>query len=102
MRTSFSENIFVRGLLRDRRALVGVIFLTVLTRAAVLAPLIAPHDPNAMDYMMMEQPSLTHPLGVDDLGRDLLSRIIYGAQVSLFVGITTVAIALVIVSIQPP
>jgi peptide/nickel transport system permease protein len=96
MSSSFSENIFVRGLLRDRRALVGVIFLTVLTLAAVLAPLIAPHDPNAMDYMMMEEPSLTHPLGVDDLGRDLLSRIIYGAQVSLFVGITTVAIALVI------
>ena len=96
MSTAVSQNIFVRGLMRDRRALVGVIFLLVLTLAAVLAPLIAPHDPNAMDYMMMEEPSLTHPLGVDDLGRDLLSRIIYGAQVSLFVGITTVAIALVI------
>ena len=95
MRT-LGRNIFLRALLRDRRALVGVIFLIVLTLAAVLAPLIAPHDPNAMDYMMMEEPSLTHPLGVDDLGRDLLSRIIYGAQVSLFVGITTVAIALVL------
>lgn len=96
MMAALKENIFVRGLLRDRRALVGVIFLTALILAAVLAPLITPHDPNAMDYMMMESPSLTHPLGVDDLGRDLLSRIIYGAQVSLFVGVTTVAIALVI------
>lgn len=96
MSTTLGQNIFVRGLLRDRRALVGVIFLAVLILAAILAPLIAPHDPNAMDYMMMEAPSLTHPLGVDDLGRDLLSRIIYGAQVSLFVGVTTVAIALIL------
>jgi peptide/nickel transport system permease protein len=86
----------LRGLRRDPRALIGAIFLAVLTVAAVFAPWIAPHDPNAMDYMMMDQPSLTHPLGVDDLGRDLLSRIIHGARVSLFVGVTTVAIALVI------
>ncbi|MEL7000536.1 MAG: ABC transporter permease, partial [Pseudomonadota bacterium] len=53
-------------------------------------------DPNAMDYMMMEEPSALHPLGVDDLGRDLLSRIIHGARVSLFVGLVTVGIALVL------
>jgi peptide/nickel transport system permease protein len=45
---------------------------------------------------MLEGPSLAHPLGVDDLGRDLLSRIIYGARVSLFVGLVTVAVALVL------
>ncbi len=81
---------------RDPRALAGAIFLTILTLAAVFAPWIAPHDPNAMDYMMMEEPSATHPLGVDDLGRDLLSRIIHGARVSLFVGVVTVGIALVL------
>ena len=82
--------------LRDHRALAGAVFLVVLTIAAIFAPLIAPHDPNAMDYMMLEAPSRAHPLGVDDLGRDLLSRIIHGARVSLFVGLITVAIALVL------
>ena len=85
----------VRRILRDRRALAGTVFLAVLTVAAVFAPLLAPHDPNAMDYMMLEAPSPAHPLGVDDLGRDLLSRIVHGARVSLFVGLVTVALALV-------
>jgi peptide/nickel transport system permease protein len=49
-----------------------------------------------MDFEMLESPSLRHPLGTDDLGRDLLSRLIYGTQISLFVGISTVAIALAI------
>ena len=81
---------------RDPRASAGAIFLAVLTIAAVFAPWVAPHDPNAMDYMMMEEPSAIHPLGVDDLGRDLLSRIIHGARVSLFVGVVTVGVALIL------
>ena len=85
-----------RMVLRDHRALAGAVFIVILTVAAVLAPLIVPHDPNAMDYMMLEAPNPAHPLGVDDLGRDLLSRIIHGARVSLFVGLVTVAIALVL------
>ena len=87
---------FLRVVRRDTRASLGLIFLAVLAIAAVFAPWIAPHDPNAMDFWMMEEPSLAHPLGVDDLGRDLLSRIIHGAQVSLFVGLVTVGIALVL------
>ena len=79
---------------RDKKALAGLIVLGLFTLAAVFAPLIAPYDPNAMDFDMIGAPSWTHPLGTDDLGRDLLSRLIYGAQVSLFVGISTVAIAL--------
>ena len=85
-----------RRILRDRRAFAGAVFLAVLAAAAVFAPLIAPYDPNAMDYMMLEEPSPAHPLGVDDLGRDLLSRIVHGARVSLFVGLVTVALALVL------
>ena len=76
----------VRRILRDRRAFAGAVFLAVLAAAAIFAPLLAPYDPNAMDYMMLEEPSPAHPLGVDDLGRDLLSRIVHGARVSLFVG----------------
>jgi peptide/nickel transport system permease protein len=83
-------------LIRDKKALAGLCLLTVFLIMAVLAPLIAPFDPNAMDYEMMEPPSSTHLLGTDDLGRDLFSRIIYGARVSLFIGITPVAISLLI------
>jgi len=83
-------------ILRDHRALAGAVFLTVLTVAAVFAPFVAPYDPNAMEHMMLDPPHPAHPLGVDDLGRDLLSRIVHGARVSLFVGLVTVAIALVV------
>ena len=86
----------VRMVLRDHRALAGAAFIVILAVAAVLAPLVAPYDPNAMDYTMLEPPNPAHPLGVDDLGRDLLSRIVHGARVSLFVGLVTVAIALVL------
>jgi len=82
--------------IHDKKALAGLFLLTVFLIMAVLAPLISPFDPNAMDYEMMEPPSATHLLGTDDLGRDLFSRIIYGARVSLFIGITPVAISLLI------
>ncbi len=84
-----------RYLLRDKKALVGLVVLGVLVLAAVGAPLFAPYDPNAMDYDMIDAPSWAHPLGTDDLGRDLLTRLIYGTQVSLFVGFSTVALSLV-------
>jgi len=86
----------LRIMVRDRRALLGMIFIAVLAVAAIFAPWLAPHDPNAMAFMMLESPSSAHPLGIDDLGRDLLSRIIHGARVSIFVGLVTVGIAAVL------
>ena len=87
----------LRGvLLRDRKALFGIVVLGLLAIAAIFGPWIAPYDPNAMAFEMMLSPSWAHPLGTDDLGRDLLSRIIVGTQVSIFVGVATVAIALVV------
>lgn len=80
---------------RDRKAQVGLFILGFFVLAAVFAPLIAPFDPNEMTLDMMGRPSGEHWLGTDDLGRDLLSRIIWGTQISLFVGISTVALALV-------
>jgi peptide/nickel transport system permease protein len=80
---------------RDKKAFVGAVVLTVLALLAVIGPFVSPYDPNAMTFDMLLPPSWAHPLGTDDLGRDLLSRIIVGTQVSLFVGIITVAIALV-------
>lgn len=85
-----------RLLVRDGKARFGAGLLVLLTLGAVFAPWIAPYDPQAMQFMMLQGPSLAHPLGVDDLGRDLLSRLIHGARISLFVGLVTVSIALVI------
>jgi peptide/nickel transport system permease protein len=85
---------WLRFIARDHKALAGLIVLVALTAAAILAPLVAPYDPNAMAFDMIGAPSWAHPLGTDDLGRDLLSRLVYGARISLFVGVSTVAIAL--------
>lgn len=83
-------------LLRDKKALAGVAVLSVFVLAAIFGPFLSPYDPNDMLFEMMAPPSLAHPLGTDDLGRDLLSRIVVGTRISLFVGVSTVAIALVI------
>jgi len=85
-----------RQLRRDPKALAALVMLTLLALAVVFAGQIAPHDPTAMDFWMLEPPSLQHPLGTDDLGRDLFSRIVHGSRISLFVGLSTVAIALVV------
>ncbi|SEN94802.1 ABC transporter permease [Actinacidiphila rubida] len=83
----------VRTLLRNRLAVVALAFLAVLLVAAVFAPLIAPDDPNAQDLLMRLTPpawqhggSGAHLLGTDQLGRDMLSRVVYGTRVSLLVG----------------
>ena len=81
---------------RDRKAQFGILILTIFLISAILAPLIAPYDPNKMSLDMMLAPSSQHLLCTDDLGRDLFSRIIWGTQVSLFVGIVTVAISMII------
>ena len=86
---------FIASMKRDKKAVAGAVLLTLFTVAAIVAPLVAPYDPNSMEFDMIGSPDWRHPLGTDDLGRDLLSRLIYGAQVSLFVGFATVGIALV-------
>ncbi|MEO0820781.1 MAG: ABC transporter permease [Pseudomonadota bacterium] len=83
-------------LARDRKAQAGLVVLALFLLGALLAPWIAPYDPNEMTLDMMSGLSWSHPLGTDDLGRDLFSRILHGTRVSLFIGISTVAIALVI------
>ncbi len=86
----------LRLIARDKKALIGLVLLTVLALGGIFAPWIAPYDPNLQTYEMIETPSWAHPLGTDDLGRDLLSRLIHGGQISLFVGVSTVLISLVI------
>ncbi len=91
-----SRWIWVRYLWYDKKAALGLLFLIAMTLGAIAAPWAAPYDPNAQDYEFLEAPSGAHWLGTDDLGRDLFSRIVYGARVSLFVGISTVILATVI------
>ena len=76
---------------------IGAVILLAVVGAATLAPVIAPHDPTRQDLENdLIAPSREHPLGTDKLGRDVLSRILYGARVSAAVGISTVAVSLLI------
>lgn len=83
---------------RFRRNRAGVIALSAvgcLVLVAVLAPRLAPHDPLKQDYSaLMRPPGPDHPFGTDALGRDVLSRVVYGARVSLLAGLISVGIAL--------
>lgn len=83
-------------MLADKKAVVGFVILTGFLLLAVVGPFAVPYDPNEMTLDMMAAPSLAHPLGTDDLGRDLVSRLVVGTQVSLFIGVTTVALSLVV------
>ncbi len=72
---------------------VAVLVWLLLIVMAIFAPVLAPYDPLAADYGALRQaPSAAHLLGTDDLGRDILSRIIYGARITLVVSITSVLI----------
>lgn len=75
---------------------IGAIILLVFIVLAVLAPVIAPYDPSEIIEEEIQGPSLTHWFGTDDLGRDLFSRSLYGARISLTVGIVAVTIAILI------
>ena len=76
---------------------VGLAILTLLVVAALLAPLLAPHDPTRQNLDNdLRSYSMENPLGTDKLGRDILSRVLYGGRISLLVGATTVVISLAI------
>jgi peptide/nickel transport system permease protein len=84
-----------RRLKRNRAALVGLAIVAAFALAAVLAPLILQADPIEQDLeAQLRPPSRQHWLGTDDLGRDLLTRIVYGGRTSLTVGIVSVFLAL--------
>jgi peptide/nickel transport system permease protein len=82
---------------RNPRVLLGGAVVVLLIVLAIMAPLIVPYDPIDVDPTQgLEPPSLKHWLGTDDLGRDVLSRVLMGARVSLTVGIISVVIGLVV------
>jgi peptide/nickel transport system permease protein len=85
---------FWQAFAKNRLAVVGGIVVLVLVVLALLAPLLAPWNPHRPDLRnMLGKPSAQHPLGTDQLGRDVLSRMLYGARVSLAVGFVSVGIA---------
>lgn len=88
---------FIQLLLKDKLAMAGMLILIVLMIMAILAPFIAPFDPLKMNLPeRLSRPSFEHPMGTDDLGRDCLSRIIYGARISLTAAALVTAISLMI------
>jgi ABC-type dipeptide/oligopeptide/nickel transport system permease subunit len=92
-----------RRLARNPLALVGGLILLVVVGSAVLAPWIAPHDPAKQTLLRRFTPPVwakgghaAHPLGTDQVGRDILSRIIHGARLSLLVGVTAVVVSVLV------
>lgn len=84
-------------LLRNKGAIAGLVIIALFVILAIFAPLIAPHDPIAQTIEMRKSPPFTqrYILGTDELGRDMLSRLIYGARLSMTIGIISVGIAMV-------
>jgi peptide/nickel transport system permease protein len=82
---------------RNKMAMVGLAMVATMFAVSLAAPWLAPYDPGEIDLQaVLMPPSAEHPLGTDTLGRDVLSRIIYGAQVSLKVGFVAVGLATLI------
>jgi len=87
----------LRRLARRRVALVGLAVVLFFTVIALAAPLLAPYDSLATDWRLVRKPpSAMHLFGTDDLGRDVLSRVIWGARASLMAGLVSVSIALAV------
>jgi peptide/nickel transport system permease protein len=97
-RADQSESPFVQGLRRLRKsttALIGAAIVALLLFVALFADVLAPQSPIASDQThTFERPSRDYPLGTDQLGRDMLSRIIHGSRISLAVGVSSVLLAL--------
>lgn len=97
------ENV-ISALKHDKLAIASIIFLLVIIILSLIAPLL-PLDPNATDvHNMLQPPSLEHPFGTDEIGRDYLARVIYGGRVSLLVGflamLTCVCVGVIIGTIS--
>ena len=87
----------VRAARMNPLATIGTVLVVLFAVLAVFAPLIAPHDPAAIDLpSRLALPSAAHWFGTDELGRDILSRIVFGARISMLVGTSVVAFALLL------
>ncbi|MBY3253187.1 ABC transporter permease subunit [Rhizobium laguerreae] len=87
---------------RNKGAVIGLVVFSIILVVAILAPLFAPHAPNEQNRQVllavpfwMEAGSASYPLGTDAVGRDILSRLIYGARFSLFIGVVVVTLSVI-------
>ncbi len=85
----------LRRLFRRRGAVVGLVVIAAFVLLAIFAPLVSPYDPLATNWALVRKPaSAAHWFGTDELGRDILTRVIFGARASLMAGLVSVGIAL--------
>jgi peptide/nickel transport system permease protein len=86
----------IKTMFRRKVVIVGAVIVGILILTAIFATQLAPYNPNKQNLrIILQQPSSTHTLGTDEIGRDILSRIIYGSRISLMVGIIVSSIACV-------
>jgi peptide/nickel transport system permease protein len=85
----------LRRLGRNRIAMVGLVILLAMVASAALAGAILPYNPDTADFdAVLQPPTFAHPFGTDQLGRDLLTRVVYGGRFSLLIGVISVVVAL--------
>ncbi len=86
-----------KRLLRSPSALVGLVIVVLLLAAALLAPVLTDYDPVKQNLReVLKAPSAAHPLGTDQLGRDILARLLFGARLTLFIGAFAVSVGLAV------
>ena len=91
---------FLRSFIKHKLSVIGIVIIVILFGMAIFAPWLAPYPPNEPDFFnVLKGPSRAHWLGTDDLGRDLLSRVIYGARVSMTVGIGVTVFSLILAAL---
>ncbi|NLK74800.1 MAG: ABC transporter permease [Clostridiales bacterium] len=83
----------VKRFLKHKLAVISLCFLGIITILSILAPLIAPYDPNQVSTSFSQPPSSEHWLGTDQIGRDMFSRLLYASRISLFVGFAVTIIS---------
>lgn len=97
MTTAPASHSLIRRLVEDSRSAFGMALVSILVLAAVFGPVLSSYAPDAADFMAtLAPPSADHLLGTDDLGRDVLSRILSGARISLLVGVISVGGAVLV------
>jgi peptide/nickel transport system permease protein len=96
-RTTKSISIFLKNFVKIPTAVFGLLFVLIIFLSAILAPWIVPHDPNIMDYnFLLSGFSREHLLGTDQIGRDTLSRLIYGSRIALIVSFGAIMLSVLV------
>ena len=96
--TSRKRGVTFRRLVRSPGGMLGLVLVVLVVLVAILAPVLSPHDPAKQNIVNRLKPpfwaedgSMEHPLGTDSVGRDILSRVIYGSRISIFIGLAATA-----------